>query len=223
MKALGVAGFASRATVSVTLSSRNALPVYARVEVTFGAGLSPVAPIDVAAISGIDGGLSTFSTGQTVTVNRTGGGAELALSTAFLFSLDVVRNRKSAGGTGLFGVRLYTGDGQAIDTDDAIPELQIGVGALSRTLIAPLEDARTSFTTATFFVSFGVSASGVPNSTATAFLATFPDGFNVSGAFILESDFSFDGSFDTSVNETASTVTITRSREWRQHRQPPVG
>ena len=43
-------------------------------------------------------------------------------------------------------------------------------------------------------------------------MATFPDGFNVSGASVLESDFSFDGAFEASADETASTVTITRSR-----------
>ncbi|KAJ1468089.1 hypothetical protein T484DRAFT_1856550 [Baffinella frigidus] len=175
------------------------------------------------AVSGIDGGLSAIATGQTVSVNRTGG-TEVAVSTAFSFTLDVVRNRNSAGGTGLVSVRLYTGDGKAIDLDEVVPEVQIATGALSRALVAPLEAdriafspatfleaERIAFSPATFLVSFGVSAVGIPASTTTAVVVTFPPGFNVSGASILASDFSFDGTLEASPNETASTVTITRS------------
>jgi len=194
--------------VDVSFTTINTIPADGKIVVTFPSGFTLDSEGSVTASSAtIDGTLAVGTSGQVVTITRSGG-TEQAKASAEVITLTYIKNQPDTGSTGTYILKTTTSDDKTIDqkTDVAANTITNG-GSLTNTNVEPatryagvVEDVTVSFTTAN-----PIPADG-------KIVVTFPAGFVLSsGAATAASSVGIDGTFAVSVDAVNRIATITRS------------
>jgi len=192
----------NRTRVTVTFTTAATLPTNGKIKVVFPSGFG-VASATGGTCTGVNGGLATSISGQTVILARDGAGTPI-LAGAQTCTLDGLTNPVATGTTGVYSIAITDSADTVLDQDAAVvADTVISPGVLVTTNVQPENQVANvrSRSTVSFTTVNSLQIDG-------RIKVTYPSGFDVSAANSGACS-SMDGGFTTATS--GQSVILTRN------------